>query len=138
MNQTLMFKLLMDDKKTQEILNRISGRKRKVMLLMKGCQKLPDDIIRKIYEEHFKPEFLFEDLVYIFMHISSRRLDSNLLKNFMPKLLNNKILLVYLLKNDGLFNEIYTNHIIHKKNTYVNVNSAIDSMAITWLAFLYH
>jgi hypothetical protein len=133
-----MFEILSDYKKDQEFLNRILERKRKVLLFMKGSQKLPDDIIRKIYEEYLKPDMLYEDLIYTLQLRDSKRLNIKPLKTFIPQLLQNKIFVEYLRKKDSLFNDIYTTHIINKTNTYVNAASTIDSMAITWLTYLYH
>jgi hypothetical protein len=105
---------------------------------MKGCQRLPDDIIRYIYEEYLKPDMLYEDTINVLHLQCSRRLDPDPLIKFIPKLFQNKILVEYLVKNDELFKHIYTGHVINKTNTYKNVISIIDSMAITWLTYLYH
>ena len=138
MNHTMIYEVLVDSTKKQEILDSIVDRNKKVLLFLKVCQKLPDDIIRKIYEDYLKPEMLYEDLIYTLQTNSSKQLHAKPLINFIPKLLKNKIIVEYLFKNDCLFNDIYTKHIINKTNVFVNAVSTNASIAMTWLAYLYN
>ena len=113
-------------------------RKQKLLLFLKGCHPLPGDVTRKIYEEYLKPEMLYEDLIYTLDLRDSRTLSAGALTALLPRLLENKILVKYLLENDSTFNNIYTHHIINKKKIFVNADSFIISMAMSWLFYLYH
>ena len=136
---SVIIKILIDNKKIQDILNSIFNRKNKLLLFIKGCEKLPNDVTRKIYEEYLKPDILFEDLINILQILSSRKLYAVPLTIFMPILLQNKILLEYLLKKDDVFKEIYSIHIIKETNMYFHPTYDINSsMAMSWLTHLYH
>ena len=102
------------------------------------CVRLPYDIVRKIYEEYVEPQMLHDELLLKLNLYSSTILNSYELKIFLPKIIKNDILVNYLFKNNEIFKIIYTNHFIKKKNNFVQIKCPIESMALTWLMYLYH
>ena len=101
-------------------------------------KNLPNDIKKNIFHDHFEYILKYEELKQILNSNVSQKLNISLLLPYVNKfILNDQKYISFLLKNNKIFKNIYTNHYIdHNKNfIHMNVN---ESFALSWLMYLYH
>ena len=101
-------------------------------------KKLPNDIKKNIFHDHFEYILKYEELKHILNSELSQNLNISLLLPYVKKyILNDKKYISFLFKNNKTFKNIYTAHYIdHNKNfILMNVN---ESFALSWLMYLYH
>jgi hypothetical protein len=102
--------------------------------------KLPQDIVNKIYMEYINPELVCTELNLILNSTDSIEFRGcEQLTEFLKKrVLNNKIVVKYLNKNNQIFQKIYKDHIIDGNKTFVKIPDLEYSLALSWLMYLYH
>ena len=61
-----------------------------------------------------------------------------MLKGVKKRVLNNKIVVKYLNKNNEIFQNIYKDHIINGNKTFGLMQDLETSFALCWLMYLYH
>lgn len=106
---------------------------------------LPEDIQKSIYNDYIKPDMIIIELNKILKSEESKKLNHIPLYLFLSNVVfkndvvfNNEIVIKNLLSNDKIFKIVYEQHIIKKENTFVNFKDSINSMALSWLMYLYH
>jgi hypothetical protein len=98
---------------------------------------LPNDIIKMIYNDHFSLEALNNNLQRILESEDACKLRYDELALEVPKILENKEFVNYLLERNIIFKKLYDTHIIQNKNMFVLMNRD-NSFALSWLMYLYH
>ena len=100
--------------------------------------KLPKDIQKLIIYDHVYPNLILQELSEILNSEQSKKLVYTPILYYLKNvILKNEIVIKYLIKNDRIFNIIYEEHIIKKEKNFILLN-IIDSMALSWLMYLYH
>lgn len=100
--------------------------------------EFPDELKLTIFNDHFKYNLKYNDLIQILNSDTCQKLDIRLLLSYVQEnILNDQEYISYLLKINNVFKNIYTQHYInHQKNfKLMNVN---ESFALSWLMYLYH
>ena len=102
--------------------------------------KLPIDIVKIIYINYIKPSLICTELNIILKSYESQKLNNIPLYDYLinNNILQNKIVIKYLLKNDEIFHNIYQDHIINEIQTFEQFPDIISSLAACWLMYLYH
>jgi hypothetical protein len=101
---------------------------------------LPIDIVKIIYIDYIKPDLICIELNFILNSIQSQQLNCYPLYKFLKNnnILQNKIIVKYLLKNDYIFQQVYKDHIINKIKVFIRFPDMLGSFAKSWLMYLYH
>lgn len=105
--------------------------------LQERILKLPADIKRAMYKEHFELPLLHQEVLSILRSQASQRLNNKELLLFLPSIIRNERLITFLRKNDDIFDCIFEKHIVQKEKCFLNL-LPLDSMALAWLMYLYH
>ena len=101
--------------------------------------KLPVDIVNLIYINYVNPDIICIKLYTILSSIESTKLNSIPLENFLRKhVLQNDIVIKYLIKNDKIFENIYNTHIIQGNQIFTSFPDIVSSLAMCWIMYLYH
>ncbi len=100
---------------------------------------LPDDIINLIICEYIKPDLILVELKNILNSNQSKKLNSKTLYLYLKNIvLKNDIVINSLVKNDEIFCKIHDIHINKNEKSFVLFDDPIESMALSWLMYLYH
>ena len=101
---------------------------------------LPTDIVKMIYINYIRPDLIYTKLNIILNSIESQELNCYPLYRFIidNNVLQNKIIVKYLLKNNNIFQIIYQQHIINKIKVFIRYPNIIESFAKCWICYLYH
>ncbi len=104
-----------------------------------NLNELPEDIVKKIYLEHFNYENKYAEIKNILDDKNSRSLNNLQLTNYFikEKILEDVSFVQYLREKNKLFNDIYKMHYIDNKKQFVLMNK-LESMCQYWLMYLYH
>lgn len=101
--------------------------------------KLPQDLKNMIYNDYVKPDMILLELKNILNSNESKKLNHKQINYYLKNVvLKNKIVINHLINNDKIFEIIYSNHIIKGDKTFDKIDDPIESMALTWLMYLYH
>lgn len=107
--------------------------------LKKFLSRLPEDIENVIHYEYVRPDLILTELNQILKSNKSRELNCKPLYFYLKNIvLTNQIVVKNLLSNDVIFKNIYDKHIIKKQKSFYLIEDPIESMALTWLMYLYH
>ena len=100
---------------------------------------LPIDIVKMIYIDYIKPDLIYTELNIVLNSIESQKLNSYPLYKFLinNNILQNKIIVKYLVKNDKIFQYIYKKHIINGIQVFIKFPDMILSLASCWLMSIY-
>jgi len=105
----------------------------------KFLSRLPENIENKILYEHIIPYLILIKLNMILNSNDSKKLNYRMLYCYLKyNVLSNKIVVKNLISNDNIFKTIYEKHIIRGEKTFVMIKDQIESMALSWLHYLYH
>ena len=111
------------------------------MDLDKYIYNLPDDIQKYIYYDFFHNKIIAEKLCNKLLKeikfSQSIRLDYLYIRPTIEKVINNKLAVDILCKNDNLFKNLY-NTIIVKENKIFKLMDSINDLSLSWLMYLYH
>ena len=99
--------------------------------------KLPAEIITKIYKEYLEPELFYIRYKYIIEHPASVSLNGEYLIKFIPIIFAKPNICKYILTKCNKFKESYTIHKINNIKTF-NLMTRGQSFAATILFSLYH
>lgn len=101
--------------------------------------KLPSDIVTKIYLDNFHYDIIYDDIQTILNDECSLRLSSEKLLEYFKKhkLIENKSCMKYICSIDNLFNKIYTAHYKNNEKNFILMET-LESMCQCWLMYLYH
>jgi hypothetical protein len=118
----------------------IKSRKEKIKLtkLKYFVRNLPIQIVKLIWSEYVKPELIYLQFNNILKSKNSKSLDYHQLSNYLNIVLNNQIVLEYLIKNNGAFRKFYIEHFIKNKKHFVLIPDKTSSMALCLLMCLHH
>lgn len=97
------------------------------------------DTYNFILYEHVNLNVILIELDQILKSEESKKLNQQSLYYYLKNvILKNNIVIKNLLHNNKIFKIIYDSHIINKKKTFELFEDIINSMALSWLMFLYH
>jgi hypothetical protein len=105
---------------------------------------LPDDILRRIYDDHFHPKYKYNKIMEIvcdYEQCSSKagfaKFQSYLEEMFLSKDVS---LLLYFLKHgkEHKFNSCYNKTIILRKKEFTKIKNVYKEFALCWILSLYH
>lgn len=100
---------------------------------------LPEDIQNHIFYDYVKPDMIIFELEQILDSEESKKLNHQQLYYYLKNvILNNEIVIRYLLNNNDVFKIIYESHIVKKEIKFELFEDKINSMALSWLMYLYH
>lgn len=100
---------------------------------------LPDDIVKLILYEYIEPYLILMQLNKILNSKKSKSLYCESLHRYLKNIvLNNVIVVKSLIKNNKIFCSIYDNHINKNEKSFSLIEDPIESMALSWLMYLYH
>ena len=99
--------------------------------------KLPQEIVRKIYREYLESEMYFTIYKNIIKNPISQELNGKILKPFVPIILSKPDTCKYISQNCHAFNYSFIQHKINKKKVFRLMNNK-ESFAATILFSLYH
>jgi hypothetical protein len=99
--------------------------------------KLPEDLVIKIYKEHFEPDILFIMYKNIIESPESVRLNDAKLSKFLPIIFAKPIACKYIGERCYAFNNSFHDHKIKNTKNFVNMKKG-QSFALTILFYLYH
>ena len=117
------------------IMSRVSNNENKINYFINN---LPEAIVNNIYMNYIKPELICAELNLILKSVDSMQLNNEPLEKFLEKyVLNNEIVVKYLIKNDKIFKQIYKTHFIDDNIIFIKMTN-VSSLAMCWLMYLYH
>ena len=99
--------------------------------------KLPEEVVNKIYKEYLEPEAYYIIYKKIIESPNSMSLDGKELVNFLPTLLAKQLVCKYVMDKCVTFNSSYKLHKIKNKKTFVLMKKG-ESFAAHILFALYH
>lgn len=100
--------------------------------------EFPDELKLTIFNEHFKYNLKYDNLIQILNSETSQKLNISLLLPYIQEnILNDKNYISFLIKINDTFKNIYTSHFINHKKTFILMNIN-ESFALSWLMYLYH
>lgn len=100
---------------------------------------LPEDIQKLIIYDYVKPDLILLELKEILNSEKSKKLDWQSLYLYLKDVVfKNEIIIKNLNDNDKIFNLIYKQHILKNEKTFELIDDPIESMALSWLMYLYH
>jgi len=101
--------------------------------------KLPEDIVKKIYLDHFKIVLDYERIMKcVSMPKIYQKFCHDIMIRHMRRILDNKTLLQYFIKHDKHFASVYYRDIEPNIKYYDNCKDIIDSHAMSWIIFKHH
>ena len=104
---------------------------------MKLIFKLPYDIRRKIFVDHYLYNLKYEKLLNILKTEKCMCLDISELIIYVNDILMDNYYINYIRNKNTIFDNIYTKHFINNDKCFVNL-SINKSLALSWLMHLYH
>ena len=111
--------------------------KKHILTLEERINNLPNDIKKKIYIDYFGSIYIFNKFINERLNmIESVKLNYCKIINIIPFIVNNKTIVEYLLEHNNEFRLTYNDHINDKKN--FKKMDWINSIALSWLYYLYH
>ena len=103
-----------------------------------NIHNLLPEIKHKIYLDHFKFDFYYNDLNKILNHDISKRLNITLLSEYVQiYIYNNNEYIKYLQKKNHIFTDIYDDHYVKNDKYFIKMNSH-NSFCTSWLFHLHH
>ena len=101
--------------------------------------KLPRDIKKHIYTEHFQYEIVYSEIRQILDNNNSHRLDNTDLVNYFTskKIISDEKLIYYLRNKNNIFDAVYNTHYVRNTNDFILMDT-LNSMCQSWLMYLYH
>jgi len=104
-----------------------------------NLNELPEDIVKKIYIDHFNYENRYTKIKNILDDEDSRSLNNTTLTNYFikEKILEDLSFVQFLREKNEIFNEIYKIHYVDNIITFRLMNK-LESMCQLWLMNLYH
>jgi len=99
--------------------------------------KLPEELVRKIYKDYLEPEIYYEIYKKIIVSNASTSLDTKDLLPFIPLVLSKPHICLYISKNCHGFCSSYKVHKIENTKMFVLMKKG-ESFASTILFSLYH
>ena len=107
--------------------------------ISKFISKLPNDIENLIYFDYVEPDMIMTELKKILNSYNSKNLYHKSLYHYLKNIiLKNDIVVSNLINNDKIFKQIYDKHIIKGEKNFILIEDPIESMALSWLMYLYH
>jgi|688.fasta_scaffold701272_2 hypothetical protein len=108
--------------------------------LINLIDNLPSDIKQKIYYDYFDVEVKYNRIMKIFRKQSGlTTLGSNILTRYLKKMLNDELLLSYVLKHSLSFKRIYTCYIKNDKTYYFEqIKDEHLNLTLQWIWCEYH
>jgi hypothetical protein len=107
--------------------------------LKKFLSRLPEDIQNTIHYEHVRPDLILTELNQILKSEESKKLNCEALYYYLKNVvLTNPIVVENLISNDEIFKIVYDKHITREEKNFVLIKDPIESMAQSWLMYLYH
>lgn len=101
-------------------------------------KKLPEDILKKIYLEHFQVVIEYERVMKCYTNNKSYSKCDHIMIRHMSRILNNPKLLQYFIKHNSFFATIYYENIEPNIKYYENISDIIKSHTMSWLIRSYH
>ena len=95
------------------------------------------DLKNHIYYDFLQLDILNQELNNLLNSELCMQLNYTELSLLLRKILSHQKFVIYLKKNNEIFNNIYTTHIMNNNKFFVNLE-IIDSFALCWLMYLYH
>jgi hypothetical protein len=107
----------------------------------KNLYEIPDDVKRKIYTDYFQPQIESEELCKeLLINLKTHKSYILCIEDIIPyikKILKNELAIKYLIKNNKIFEDLYTDIVIHNKKNFIHLGKEED-LALSWLFMLYH
>ena len=100
-------------------------------------QKLPEDILKKIYLDHFKVVFEYDRIMKCIPNMYTRCSHPIMIRHMM-RILDNKTLLQYFIKHNKYFAGVYYDNIEPNIKSFVNIDNIIVSHIMCWMLRTYH
>ena len=120
------------------ISNTVSHTRFDIKVIKKNnIDKLPTEIVEKIYREYLEPELFYIRYKEIIEHPTSMSLNGEYLIAFIPIILAKPLVCKYISIKCEKFNKSYTTHKINNKKIF-KLMSKGESFAATILFSLYH
>lgn len=109
--------------------------------LDKNIYEIPQDVKTKIYKEYFEPQIIAENLCdKLLIELNSVESRNLVIRGILPlleELLQNKLAINILIKNNNIFEMLYNDLCIQNKKNFINL-SLMHDFALSWLMTLYH
>jgi len=99
--------------------------------------KLPEDIAKKIYLDHFKV-VLEHDRIMKCMSKMYNKTNCVIMRRHMNKILDNDELLQYFIKHNRDFACVYYKYVLPGVKCFELVDNIIDSHIMTWVMHMHH
>ena len=100
--------------------------------------RLPDDILRKVYDEYFECKSECDEFLGLIESERCQRLKYQVLYEQSKKLLTQPCAVEYLRKKNAAYNSSYEEHFINKRHMFQRIPDIIDSFNLAILMMLYH
>jgi hypothetical protein len=98
-----------------------------------------DNVDKQIIYEHISPDMILLELTEILNSEKSKKIIHTPLYWYLKNIvLKNKIVVKNLIQTDKTFQMIYEQHIIKGEKNFIHTLDPIESMAQSWLMYLYH
>jgi hypothetical protein len=102
-------------------------------------RRLPDDVLRKIYDNYFSPEQICNKLQSLLVSKECCSLYYFELGEYLENVVFKEPLAVNKLKKENpLFLQIYHEEIVLDRRHFVKFENKYQSFALAWLMYLYH
>ena len=109
--------------------------------LDKNIYEIPQDVKTKIYKEYFESQLIAENLcdklVVELDSVDSHNLRIRGILPLLEEVLQNKLAINILTKNNKIFKMLYNDLCIENKKNFINLSLSHD-FALSWLSHLYH
>ena len=109
--------------------------------LDKNIYEIPQDVKTKIYKEYFESQLIAENLcdklVVELDSVDSHKLRIKGILPLLEEVLQNKLAINILTKNNKIFKMLYNDLCIENKKNFINLSLSHD-FALSWLSHLYH
>jgi len=123
--------------KTEEHWNKYESSSKNILTIEERINNLPEDLKKKIYVDYFGSIYIFNRFINERLKmIESVKLSYCKIINIIPFIINNETITNYLLENNNEFKLTYNDHINGKQN--FKKMDWINSLALSWLYYLYH
>ena len=107
----------------------------------KNLYEISDDVKRKIYIDYFQPQIEAEELCKkLLINLKTHKSYKLCIEDIIPyieKILKNELATKYLIKNNKIFEQLYTDIVVNNKSNFINLEKEKD-LALSWLFMLYH
>jgi len=105
--------------------------------LTQAISLLPQEIKDKIYKEYFEPELFYDKYMFILYSEPSMALDQSQLRELLPNILSNKLVIKMLCNRCETFRDVYKSHKLKNKKGFSTFKNG-NSFALEILFYLYH